>query len=121
MIYETNENKEEKMLNQKIKMALLEKETLTKLETKNRSEFIIKKTKTEEERNVIIDLFADFVVQKNIIFEFANPIENEEEQSISTNKLKGYKDKYGFVTGESGLNKSAVLDSSGGINPIGFK
>ncbi len=36
-------------------------------------------------------------------------------------KLKGFKNEYGFVSGESGLNKSAVLDSSGGINPIGFK
>ena len=36
-------------------------------------------------------------------------------------RLPNYKDGYGFVTGESGLNKSSVLDSSGGINPIGFK
>jgi DNA-binding transcriptional MocR family regulator/dihydrodipicolinate reductase len=34
---------------------------------------------------------------------------------------KNYDDNYGFVTGDSGLNKSSVLDSSGGINPIGFK
>jgi DNA-binding transcriptional MocR family regulator/dihydrodipicolinate reductase len=32
-----------------------------------------------------------------------------------------FKDEYGFVTGTSGLNNSSVLDSSGGINPIGFK
>ncbi len=36
-------------------------------------------------------------------------------------KLPKYKNEYGFVSGDSGLNKSAVLDSSGGINPIGFK
>ncbi len=35
--------------------------------------------------------------------------------------LKKYKDEYGFVTGTSGLNNSSILDSSGGINPIGFK
>ncbi len=37
------------------------------------------------------------------------------------NLLADYDDAYGFVTGTSSLSKSAVLDSSGGINPIGFK
>ena len=32
-----------------------------------------------------------------------------------------YDESYGFISGESSLSKSAVLDSSGGINPIGFK
>jgi DNA-binding transcriptional MocR family regulator/dihydrodipicolinate reductase len=32
-----------------------------------------------------------------------------------------YYDVHGIVTGTSGLNSSAVLDSSGGVNPIGFK
>ncbi len=35
--------------------------------------------------------------------------------------LKNYCDAYGIVKGTSGLNTSAVLDSCGGINPIGFK
>ena len=35
--------------------------------------------------------------------------------------LENYCDAYGIVTGTSGLNTSAILDSSGGINPIGFK
>jgi len=35
--------------------------------------------------------------------------------------LENYKDDYGFVESSSGLNNSSVLDSSGGINPIGFK
>lgn len=35
--------------------------------------------------------------------------------------LPKYKDEYGFITGTTGLNCSSVLDSSGGINPIGFK
>lgn len=34
---------------------------------------------------------------------------------------ENYYDVYGIVTGTSGLNSSAVLDSSGGVNPIGFK
>lgn len=38
----------------------------------------------------------------------------------NTNHLNYY-DVYGIVTGTSGLNSSAVLDSSGGANPIGFK
>ena len=38
----------------------------------------------------------------------------------NTNHLNYY-DIYGIVTGTSGLNASAILDSSGGINPIGFK
>ena len=36
-------------------------------------------------------------------------------------ELKNYCDAYGIVKGTSGLNTSAVLDSCGGINPIGFK
>ncbi len=36
-------------------------------------------------------------------------------------QLKNYSDSYGIVKGTSGLNTSAVLDSCGGINPIGFK
>lgn len=35
--------------------------------------------------------------------------------------LINYDDAYGFIRGETGLNMSSVLDSSGGINPIGFK
>jgi DNA-binding transcriptional MocR family regulator/dihydrodipicolinate reductase len=35
--------------------------------------------------------------------------------------LFNYDDTYGFIRGETGLNMSSVLDSSGGINPIGFK
>ena len=35
--------------------------------------------------------------------------------------LKNFKDKNGFICGTHGLNNSSVLDSSGGINPIGFK
>lgn len=38
----------------------------------------------------------------------------------NTNHLNYY-DVHGIVTGTSGLNTSAVLDSSGGANPIGFK
>jgi 2-aminoadipate transaminase len=38
----------------------------------------------------------------------------------NTNHLNYY-DVHGIVTGTSGLNTSAVLDSSGGVNPIGFK
>jgi 2-aminoadipate transaminase len=38
----------------------------------------------------------------------------------NTNHLN-YCDVHGIVTGTSGLNTSAVLDSSGGLNPIGFK
>ncbi len=35
--------------------------------------------------------------------------------------LINYKNEYGFITGASSLNTSSVLDSAGGINPIGFK
>ena len=35
--------------------------------------------------------------------------------------LDKYEESYGFIFGETSLSKSAVLDSSGGINPIGFK
>jgi len=36
-------------------------------------------------------------------------------------ELKTYCDTFGIVEGTSGLNTSAILDSCGGINPIGFK
>lgn len=35
--------------------------------------------------------------------------------------LINYDEAYGFIRGETGLNMSCVLDSSGGVNPIGFK
>ena len=35
--------------------------------------------------------------------------------------LENYKDEYSFISGESGLNCSSVLNSSGGLNPIGYK
>lgn len=37
------------------------------------------------------------------------------------NLLDNYDDSYGFVIGETSLSNSAVLESSGGINPIGYK
>ena len=36
-------------------------------------------------------------------------------------KLLNYDDSYGFIRGETSLTNSAVLNSSGGVNPIGFK
>jgi 2-aminoadipate transaminase len=36
-------------------------------------------------------------------------------------KLLNYDDSYGFIHGETSLANSAVLNSSGGVNPIGFK
>ena len=36
-------------------------------------------------------------------------------------KLLNYNESYGFIHGETSLANSAVLNSSGGINPIGFK
>jgi DNA-binding transcriptional MocR family regulator len=35
--------------------------------------------------------------------------------------MNNYNEKYGLITSINGLNNSAILDSSGGINPIGFK
>jgi len=35
--------------------------------------------------------------------------------------LENYKDEYSFISGDSGLNCSSVLNSSGGLNPIGYK
>jgi DNA-binding transcriptional MocR family regulator len=35
--------------------------------------------------------------------------------------LENYKDEYSFISGDSGLNHSSVLNSSGGLNPIGYK
>lgn len=36
-------------------------------------------------------------------------------------ELLNYDESYGFVNGNSSLTSSAILNSSGGINPIGFK
>jgi hypothetical protein len=35
--------------------------------------------------------------------------------------LENYKDEYSFISGNSGLNHSSILNSSGGLNPIGYK
>ena len=56
---------------QKIKMAKTEHENLLKMQTKTKNEFLTKKAKIEEEKNQIIDLFAEFVFQKNIQFDIS--------------------------------------------------
>ena len=66
--------KEEKDIKQKLKSILQDNETLVNIRAKGDQELRTKKAKFEDEKAQSIELFADFVVKKNIGVEFPRPV-----------------------------------------------
>lgn len=58
--------KEERDLKLKLKTLLQENDALLKMQEKYEKEMVQKRQKYEEEKNQIIDLFTEFVIQKNV-------------------------------------------------------
>jgi hypothetical protein len=66
--------REEKELRLKLKTLLLENDSLAKMQEKYLKEMELKQQKYEEEKTQIIELFTEFVVQKNVLVEFPKTI-----------------------------------------------
>lgn len=87
------DNKEEKSLQQKIKMAQQEQESLLKMLVKAEADFTLKKNKCDEDRRDIINVFTEFVINKNVAFEVSKPkrspsVSAVNKQSVPSDQLK---------------------------------
>ena len=68
----TDKLKEERDLKLKLKTLFQENDALLKMQEKIEKELLQKRQKYEEEKSQIIDLFTEFVIQKNVFIDLPN-------------------------------------------------